>query len=49
MLSKFDIYNESLITDTDILTTFIHDNLNGKIPIGYNEFQGRINIINNNT
>lgn len=49
MLSKFEIYNESLITDTDALTNFIHDDLNGEIPIRYKEFQGRINIVNNDT
>ena len=49
MFSKFDIYNETLITDTDALTIFIHNNLKGEIPIEYKDFQGRINIINHNS
>ena len=49
MFSKFDIYNETLITDTDALTIFIHNNLRGEIPIQYKDFQGRINIINYNS
>ena len=49
MFSKFDIYNETLITDTDALTIFIHNNLKGEIPIQYKDFQGRINIINHNS
>ena len=48
MFSKFDIYNESLITDTDSLIHFIQYNLNGEIPLQYKDIQGRINIINNN-
>ena len=49
MFSKFDIYNESLITDTDSLIHFIQYNLKGEIPIQYKDIQGRINIINNNS
>ena len=49
MFSKFDIYNESLITDTDSLIHFIQYNLNGEIPLQYKDIQGRINIINNNS
>ena len=48
MFSKFDIYNESLMTDTDSLIHFIQYNLNGEIPLQYKDIQGRINIINNN-
>ena len=49
MFSKFDIYNESLMTDTDSLIHFIQYNLNGEIPLQYKDIQGRINIINNNS
>ena len=46
MFSKFDIYNETLITDTDALSNFILNDLEGKIPPKYKDFQGRININN---
>ena len=49
MFSKFDIYNESLMTDTDSLIHFIHYNLNGEIPLKYKDIQGRINIMNKNS
>ena len=49
MFSKFDIYNECLLTDTDALTIFIHNNLKGEIPIQYKDLQGRINFVNNNS
>ena len=48
MLAEFDIFNESLYTDTDALCNFINKNLNGEIPEEYKDFQGRINMINEN-
>ena len=46
MFSQFEIFNESLVTDTDALGLFILDNLQGEIPEKYKDFQGRINIYN---
>ena len=46
MLSKYDVYNESLLTDTDSLAYYIRDKLKGEIPASYKDFQGRANIFN---
>ena len=46
MLSKYDVYNESLMTDTDSLAYYIKDKLKGEIPDTYKYFQGRANIFN---
>ena len=32
MLSKYDVYNEYLLTDTDSLAYYIRDKLKGEIP-----------------
>jgi 2',3'-cyclic-nucleotide 2'-phosphodiesterase (5'-nucleotidase family) len=44
MFVPFDVFNESLVTDTDALCFFIQQNLNGNIPEEYKNVQGRINI-----
>ena len=46
MFAKYDITNESLVTDTDALCMYIQINLNGTIPEKYKSYQGRINIYN---
>ena len=46
MFIPFEVYNESLITDTDALCSFIKNNLNGNIPEEYKNVQGRINLYN---
>jgi len=46
MLAKYEVFNESLITDTDSLASYIKYELNGKIPIKYKDSQGRISIVN---
>ena len=43
MFDKYEVVNESLLTDTDALSSFIINNLKGKIPEEYSKFQGRIN------
>ena len=45
MFTQFEVYNESLLTDTDSLAYYIHDALKGKIPTYYKDFQGRINLV----
>ena len=47
MFVPFEIFNESLITDTDALCYYIKNNLNGNIPEDYKNVQGRINLYNN--
>lgn len=44
MFTKYEVFNQSLLTDSDATTYFIKNNLNGKIPEIYKEQQGRINI-----
>ena len=46
MFSKYEVTNESLVTDTDALVNYIQNNLNGKIPEKYKSYQGRINFKN---
>ena len=46
MFAKFDVFNESLFTDTDALAYYISENLNGTIPEEYSDLQGRINMVN---
>lgn len=49
MFVPFNVFNESLVTDTDALCFFIKKNLNGNIPEEYRDTQGRININYNST
>ena len=49
MFDKFDITNESLITDTDAFSLYIQDYLKGEIPEKYKDYQGRINFFNQTT
>ena len=44
MFVDFNVFNESLVTDTDALCFYIQQNLNGNIPEEYKNVQGRINI-----
>lgn len=44
MFTDFEVFNESLITDTDALSYYIKNNLNGNIPEDYKNAQGRINL-----
>ena len=44
MLSDYEVYNQSLLTDNDALNNFISIKLNGVIPSKYKIQQGRINI-----
>ena len=44
MFVPFNVFNESLVTDTDALCFYIQQNLNGNIPEEYKNVQGRINI-----
>ena len=46
MFSKYEVTNESLMTDTDAISNYIENNLNGEIPEKYKNHQGRINIKN---
>ena len=46
MFAKYNVTNESLVTDTDALCMYIQNNLNGTIPEKYKSYQGRINIYN---
>ena len=46
MFSNYEVFSESLMTDTDSLAYYIKNDLNGKIPAEYSNFQGRINIYN---
>ena len=44
MISKVEVDKEATLTDTDAVTKYIKDNLEGKIPDKYKDVQGRINI-----
>ena len=44
MLTEYEVFNQSFLTDSDAASYFIKNNLNGKIPKKYKEQQGRINI-----
>ena len=44
MISKVEVNREALLTDTDAVTNYIKENLEGKIPDKYKDVQGRINI-----
>ena len=46
MFANFEVFNESLFTDTDALAFYINENLNGAIPSKYKDLQGRINMVN---
>ena len=46
MFAKYEVFNESLFTDTDALAYYIKYKLNGTIPAKYKDSQGRINITN---
>ena len=46
MFTKYDVYREALITDTDALSNYIEKTLEGIIPKKYSVFQGRINNLN---
>ena len=46
MFSKYEVTNESLVTDTDALVNYIEYGLNGTIPEKYKNYQGRINFKN---
>ena len=46
MFAKYEVTNESLITDTDALVSYIQNDLNGTIPEKYKDYQGRINFKN---
>ena len=48
MFSKYEVFNESLITDTDAISLFIKNNLNSIISKKYKQPQSRINITGNN-
>jgi hypothetical protein len=43
MFTKFDVFNEALITDTDAFSAFIGELF--EIPEKYKDLQGRINFI----
>lgn len=46
MFAKYEVINESLITETDSLVQYIQTVLKGEIPEEYKEVQGRINKVN---
>ena len=46
MFAEYEVFNESLMTDTDALCLYIQDDLKGKIPDTYKDVQGRISISN---
>ena len=46
MLTEYDVSREALVTDTQALSDFIEEDLNGTIPEKYSQLQGRINITN---
>ena len=48
MFAKYEVANESLITETDALSLYIQNVLKGEIPEKYKDLQGRINIMNKN-
>ena len=41
MFAKYEVFNESLFTDTDALAYYIKYKLNGTIPAKYKDFQGK--------
>ena len=45
MFTKYEVFYEPLYTDTDSLAYYIKNNLNGRIPAEYKDFQGRINFV----
>ncbi|MBR4618732.1 MAG: 5'-nucleotidase C-terminal domain-containing protein, partial [Bacilli bacterium] len=49
MFAKFEVSNESLVTDTDAFGMYIQNTLNGEIPEKYKDLEGRINIDNTNS
>jgi 2',3'-cyclic-nucleotide 2'-phosphodiesterase (5'-nucleotidase family) len=49
MFSNYDVYYESVLTDTDSLIYFIKNELNGNIPEKYKEVEGRVNIKNSSS
>ena len=46
MFAEYEESQEGLLTDTDSLSYFIKNDLNGKIPSEYKDLQGRINFFN---
>ena len=46
MFAEYEVSQEGLLTDTDSLSYFIKNDLNGKIPSEYKDLQGRINFFN---
>ena len=46
MFTQYEVFNEPLFTDTDALAYYIKNDLNGRIPAIYKDFQGRINLVN---
>jgi hypothetical protein len=49
MFSNYDVYYESVLTDTDSLIYFIKNDLNGTIPEKYKDIEGRVNIKNSSS
>ena len=47
MFTNYEVFNESLLTDSDSIALYIKDELEGEIPEKYKDFQGRINFVNN--
>jgi len=46
MFSKYEVSQEGLFTDTVPIAYYIKNDLNGKIPSTYKDFQGRVNLVN---
>ena len=46
MMAKYEVFKEGLLTDTDAIAYYIKNDLKGKIPAEYKNFQGRINLVN---
>ena len=46
MFSKYEVFKEGLLTDTDAIAYYIKNDLKGIIPAKYKDFQGRINLVN---
>ena len=49
MLSNYEVYYESILTDTDSLIYYIKNNLNGTIPEKYKEVEGRVTVKNSSS
>ena len=49
MFSNYDVYYESVLTDTDSLIYYIKNNLNGTIPEKYKGIEGRVNVKNSSS